>query len=105
MIKLKLISIIISISICFNILPHYTNQAYVNNNQEEPYFLKNSYAKKCGYQGTIKNIKKSGGWGWRNWSGYYTPKYSQSYNYPWYIKGYYYPWWYYGYLPYYYWWY
>jgi len=106
MIKIKRLLIIFLNFLWLPLIAHYTNKAYICDNEEEPYYLKKSYVKKhCGYNGKIKNLKKSGGWGWRNWYSYYNPKYSKSYNYPWYIEGYYYPWWYYGYLPYYYWWY
>lgn len=106
MIKLKIIFIVFVNIISFNLYSHYTNQAYVCNNKAEPYYLKKNYIKhQDGYKGPIKGLKKSSGWGWRNWHSYYNPRYSATYNYPWYIEGYYYPWWYYGYLPYYYWWY
>lgn len=106
---MKDIKIIFIALLFFNLDSHYTNQAYVNSNESEVYYLKESCAKrinkKDGYQGSIKGLKKSRGWGWRDWYSYYTPKYSATYKNSWYIEGYYYPWWYYGYLPYYYWWY
>lgn len=106
---MKSLKIIFISIVFFNLNSHYTNKAYVNNNKSEVYYLKESCAKRAktkdGYQGSIKSLKKSGGWGWKDWYSYYTPKYSSTYKNPAYIEGYYYPWWYYGYLPYYYWWY
>ena len=99
---ITVILILISTSFfSFNLVCHSTSRAYSDGNLPEiPYYIK-----KNSYKGVMPGVRKNGGWGWRGWYSYYTPRYSRTYNYPWYIEGYYYPWWYYGYLPYYYWWY
>ena len=93
------------------IIGHFTDKSgnYLSKDYYSKKICKKRWCKKCnkskGYQGPIKELKKTSGWGWKGWYSYYTPKYSTTYSYPWYMEGYYYPWWYYGYYPYYYWWY